>query len=201
MRIALLLNLVVLLMEIGSNAFGLLHYGPRILIYYTTLSNLLALGSSLCFLLLSRRREPPRWLAWLRLLTALHLTVTFLVVVTILAPVTGGYRAALLEGIVLYQHTLCPILTVVSFVFFERRLPSLSRRSILWTLLPTLGYGAVFVVLNLLRIVDGPYPFLRVNAQPAWLTVVWFAVILGGALLLALGLDRLAARFRGAARK
>jgi len=32
---------------------------------------------------------------------------------------------------------------------------------------------------------NGPYPFLRVNEQPVYMSVLWVAVIMGGAYLLA----------------
>ena len=51
--------------------------------------------------------------------------------------------------------------------------------------------------MNVLKIWDGPYPFLRVYAQPIGATIGWCVLILGGAVAIAgatLGLNRLRCR-------
>ena len=53
-------------------------------------------------------------------------------------------------------------------------------------MVPTLLYGVVAIILNVLRVWHGPYPFLYVYEQPVWLTAVWVVVILGAAFLIAL---------------
>ena len=52
-------------------------------------------------------------------------------------------------------------------------------------MLPTLVYGAALGCLNGLGMVDGPYPFLRVHAQPPLASVLWALAISGGAALIA----------------
>ena len=86
----------------------------------------------------------------------------------------------------LYQHTLCPVLAAVSLFAWEsaERLP---RHEIRNALIPTLVYALVILLLNLCRVVEGPYPFLMVYAQPWYASVLWCAVILGIAALLAWG--------------
>lgn len=54
-------------------------------------------------------------------------------------------------------------------------------------LAPTLAYALAAILLNLCRIIEGPYPFLMVYAQPWYASVMWCIVILGIAGLLASG--------------
>ena len=42
------------------------------------------------------------------------------------------------------------------------------------------------LILNGARVLDGPYPFLRVYNQPVWATVLWIAGIYLGTFLLGL---------------
>lgn len=53
------------------------------------------------------------------------------------------------------------------------------------------NYLAAAVILNILRVMEGPYPFLLVYAQPWYLSVLWCVVILGIAAILALGVRAL----------
>ena len=58
-------------------------------------------------------------------------------------------------------------------------------------LLPTLVYALVLVILNLAKLVDGPYPFLKVYQQPVYMSCIWVLAILGGAYLIAALLARM----------
>ena len=126
----------------------------------------------------------PRGVHLLRYVSTCTVAVTFLVVVTILAPASHDYFSVLLGGSLLWLHTLCPLLSMISLIFFEGE-PPLERRDELIALIPTALYAAVFVVLNLLRLVRGPYFFLLVYDQPLWMSALWLVLILGIALLLA----------------
>ena len=65
-------------------------------------------------------------------------------------------------------------------------------------MLPTLIYALILMALNLMRVVEGPYPFLRVYEQPVYMSIIWVIVILGSAygiaFLLASLLNRLTNR-------
>jgi hypothetical protein len=128
----------------------------------------------------------PMWVRRLKYFATCCLAVTFVVVVAVLSPMEGkdGYRIMLLSGSMLYHHLLCPVLALASFLFLEGE-PPLPRKATLQALIPTLAYTAVIITLNLLRVVDGPYPFLRVNEQSVGASLFWFTVIVGGAYGLA----------------
>ena len=74
---------------------------------------------------------------------------------------------------------------------FLKKEPHLDAKSAFTATIPTLIYAIVLIILNILGVVDGPYPFLRVMNQPVYMSFVWFIVIVGGAFFLALLLQKL----------
>ena len=45
----------------------------------------------------------------------------------------------------------------------------------------TIAYAIVFITLNILKVYEGPYPFLMVYKQPVYMSIIWFILIVGGA--------------------
>ena len=186
--ISLILNLTIVGMELYASGNSFSRNGTGMFRFYTEDSNLLALFA--CLLLavftvraLCGRQKVPQWVMAVKYTAVCCLSLTFLVVVCVLAPMAGGlegYRVMLLTDSMLFQHLLCPVLALVSFLIFERE-PKLSRRHILFALLPTALYALVTILLNLLRLLSGPYPFLMVYAQPVWASILWCIGILGAA--------------------
>ena len=128
----------------------------------------------------------PQWVRTFRYIATCLLTVTFLTVVFILTPMFGleNWKYMLLEGSSLYLHFLCPVVSILLLIFFEKR-PKLRWTAALWALLPTFVYGLILAILNFLRIVDGPYPFLRVYEQSAAMNVFWAVFMEAGAFAIA----------------
>lgn len=164
---------------------------------YTVDSNILAMLSCLIyagFLIRKFRKgtEVPAWALMAKYAGVCCLTVTFLVVVAVLAPMFGpeGYQMMLLRGDMLYHHLFCPILAVLSFFLFDR-VPMAPKKAAQIALIPTILYAAVTVILNLARVIEGPYPFLKVYEQPVWMSFVWVGLIIGGAYAIAWILARL----------
>lgn len=160
--------------------------------FYTEDSNILMLITSLLFLIFTlKNKKIPSQLKMLKYISTICLTVTFLVVVFLLAPMYNfSYRYLLFHGGLLYQHFLCPLLSIITFIFFDN-LESYSRKDNFKGLSFTIVYAVVLIILNLLGIVDGPYPFLRVNSQSALMSVIWFIVIMGAAYLIALAIRKI----------
>lgn len=191
---AFLLNLAVVVMELWATYLSAVRNGSGLFQYYTEDSNLFALAAcALCAFYQGRALKTgaalPAWVCILKYIAACCLTVTFVVVVCILAPSLedagqSGYRLMLLTDSMLYMHLLCPIAAFVSFVFLETQ-PLDRKHAFRYALIPTLLYAVVSIILNIARVLDGPYIFLRVYEQPVWLSCVWVAVILGGAGLIA----------------
>ena len=169
---AIVLNILLLLLEIRGLMLCPRGEKWRLLTFYTLLSNLVAVISSLLLLAAGQTG----FAAALRYLSACMLLMTSTVTICILVPMGKDARMLLASGNGLYHHTLCPAVCLVSYLFFERH----AGFSALW--LPvsvTLLYGAVMLCLNAGGIVDGPYPFFRVRQQSGRATVLWTAALLG----------------------
>ena len=199
LRAALMLNLAVVVMEIVSAAMSWRQLNLGMFMFYTQDSNILACAA--CALLAAFQLRAlrtgaaiPLWAQRLKYAAVCCLSVTFLVVVLVLAPMSdGAYGVMLLSGTMLYHHLLCPLAAFLGFVLFEKR-PALRRIDALLPTLLTLVYAVVLTALNIARVLDGPYPFLRVYAQSVHASILWALAILGGAEMLAWGVFALHGR-------
>ena len=143
--------------------------------YYTEDSNFLLLLSSILFLVyLSLNKEFPSWLQSFRFIAIVSTTLTFIIVITVLSWTTDlGLYYLLFGDSMLYHHTLCPILAIISFICIEKY----DNLNALHGLIFTLVYGIILLPLNILKIVEGPYPFLMVYNQPILQSIFWIAII------------------------
>jgi len=190
-RIALIINIAIVILEVivfGSNIIN--DHGIAIQ-YYTNDSNILALISSLLFIVLYRKNW--KYLKDFRFATTCCLIVTFLTVLFILGPMDHfNYKLYMFTDNFLILHTIVPILSAISYIFFEEK----SGKAYLCLLL-TIIYSIVLVILNILNIVQGPYPFLMVTKQSVLETIIWAVIILGGSYIIGLILN-LISRKKGA---
>ena len=179
---AILANVAVIVFE----ALGLrISIGSRrwlIFAFYTQLSNLVTLASSVAFLLLGAPA------ALVRYLSSCMLTMTFLVTLLVLVPMGGGFNELMLSGNGLYHHTLCPIISVASYVLWEPHAGSWLLPTVITTI-----YGLVMLYLNWKQSFDGPYPFFRVHNQSTAATVMWTLVLLASIAAISLGVSWAAA--------
>ena len=152
---------------------------------YTELSNIF--NGAVCLLVglwqlscIFTGRELPLWLKRLKFISTSCLAMTFLTVVIILAPMYedgNGWYIMLCTSSMLYHHLLNPLAAIFSFVLLERS-PRLPRSTVKWALLPTVLYGGIILWLNIQRVVDGPYPFMKVYDQSVQASVLWCIAIL-----------------------
>lgn len=193
--IALALNIVIVILEIIGFALAVPSLKLNTLIFYTEDSNFLALISSVLFsYYIISGKDMPDWLSILKYISTLSVTVTFFVVVFVLSWMTpDGLVNLLISESMLYHHTLCPILAIITFVFFEKYW--FGKKDIIKALYFTFIYAVIMIGLNILKIVDGPYPFLRVSFQPVWSSVMWIIIIIGFAYVLAAILKGLNEKF------
>ncbi len=169
---ARLLCALLILMEICGLRYVLREKIPHVFAYYTLQANLAAALSSLLVVLFG----PRAWIAPFRYLAACMMALTLLVVAAVLVPMRRNAKKLLFSGYGLYQHLLCPIVTLFSYILFE---PHAAGPFIF--VLPaavTVVYGVILLYLNHAGRVDGPYPFLRVRQQKASVTVLWMAGLL-----------------------
>lgn len=189
--LALISNLLIVVLEVISfiiliNRNGGVTVG--VVYFYTRLSNLLALIAGIFVLIViikNKSGELPKWLSMLRYIVTIMLFVTFLISIFVLTPAVGSFYKMMIENQLKFHHLLCPLISIISFIFFEKGGVLTTKDNVL-ALIPTLVYGIVMMILNGARVVDGPYPFLRVHNQPVWATILWFVGIFFGAFLLGL---------------
>ena len=156
-------NILIVIMEIIAFRLSFRRIRWEMFIYYTELSNLITLISSIAYLLTNGNALA------LRYLSAVELTMTFLITLCVLVPMGGGFKTLMISENGLYHHTLVPILSVVSYIFWEPH----STMWLLPVILTTL-YGLMMMFLNLFGKIDGPYPFLRIRHQSRIASVLWF---------------------------
>ncbi|MFT8870513.1 hypothetical protein [Liquorilactobacillus nagelii] len=112
----------------------------------------------------------------LRYTAACCLGLTFLIVILVLGPMMG-YRQLLFTGPMIFNHLLNPLLAVGSYLLLNDQ-TKLNFRNNLLALIPTILYGIIIIVLNILKIIKGPYPFLMVRYQSLTTTILWILIIL-----------------------
>ena len=188
-KISFGLNSLIIILEIIGFVLLFMSLGFGSFVYYTLLSNLFLLVS--CILYLFKDKIKPRVVDVLKFGSTLSVLITFLVVLFILGPNKElTYHFLLLEGSNLYYHLICPILGIITFIFFDDIKIS-GFKDVLGALGFTFIYSIVIVILNLCRVIVGPYPFLRIYENPWYSTILWFVLIEGGALLLGFGLEKI----------
>ncbi|MBQ8987101.1 MAG: hypothetical protein IJ100_07690 [Lachnospiraceae bacterium] len=168
--------LLVIILELLGFRISIADRKWKIFAYYTQISNLSTLASSLIFLFTDSA-------PWLRYTSACMLTMTFIVTACILAPFGGGYRNLLLSGNGLYHHTLCPVLSVISYLFWE---PHSSAWGIPVAI--TFLYGITMLFMNWRGRFDGPYPFFRVRNQTPLATLLWMTALTAMITLISLAI-------------
>jgi hypothetical protein len=174
-------NILIVILEMIGTAISFRN-GIEVLRWYTVLSNIFALIASLCWLGAALlRNEIPAWAKLMRYCAAVCLSVTFLVVVFVLVPMAVPYGMVgdvLYKGPQIYHHILCPMISFVSLVFLEKN-SGIKPFHALIAAVPTFLYGTVTMLLNILRVMEGPYPFLLVYQQPWYASVMWYVLIIG----------------------
>lgn len=191
--VAIILNFLVFGMEIVGTYHSFQDGGIPNLRFYTVLSNVLALVVSFLYVVYyirnfnQKEHAFPRWLKQLKFVTCNCLAVTFVVVITVLIPMEGiqSVDHYIFGPANIYHHVFCPIVMIFSFCVFEKE-RKITKRDNMLAMIPTIIYAAVMIVLNLLKVLRGPYLFLYVYEQPIYMSVIWAVAIL--ALTYILGL-------------
>ena len=169
---ARLLNLIIVILEVIAFAKAWKRTGiKKSMVYYTQLSNAITMISSLLLVILGQKY----FVEVLRFLSAGMLVMTFFVTLCVLVPMTGNIKGLMFSGSGLFHHLIVPVLSVLSFLFAEDRVP------MTWIWLPvvvTLIYGLIMLYMNASGKIDGPYPFFQVKRLGKRLTVLWMAGLL-----------------------
>lgn len=179
---ALAVNLAIIAMEIAA-IFMTAEDGARNFMYYTQDSNYVLLAACAAYAatelyMFKSGGELPLWIKVFKYVAACLVAETFFVVLFILAPAMGGLKYAMLDGAMVFLHFLCPLFAMVSLLLLEDT-GGLEMKHIFYAMLPTLAYEIVSATLNILRIWNGPYPFLKVYQQPVYMSVFWALAVPG----------------------
>lgn len=194
-EIALLLNICLFLIESYTITTILLKNHSFAIQYYTNDSNLLALITSFLFIIYFKKEK--KWINDLRFITTCCLTITFLVVLFILTPMYNfNYKFLMFTKEMFIFHTLCPIISFISYTFYEKK----SSKSHLG-LLTTAIYALILISLNILKVIEGPYPFLKVYKQSIISSIIWFIIIIGGSYLVGIGINKINSNNKKGAKK
>jgi len=184
-KLALIINIIIIIVELLAFGKNLLVEHNIAIEYYTNDSNILALISSILFIIFYNKNK--EFVKDIRFIATSCLTVTLLVVIFILSPMYEfNYKLLMFTDNFFILHTLAPILSIISYVALEDR----SNKNYLCLAFTTL-YAIIMIVLNVLNIVDGPYPFLKVNTQDILVSLLWGIIIIGGSYLISLCLNLL----------
>lgn len=178
-KIAIGINIFTAITQLVVSSILIIRRGFAAFGYYTMDSNIFAAVTSI-FLIISllTKKEVSERIHNFRYYSTCCVTLTFLVVITILVPMDGWHTLPnrLFMGTDLWLHTVGPLLNIVSFIFFERE-NTLSKKQPLLAIIPTIIYAIFAIILNLLKVIDGPYFFLKIYEQPIWEVIMWLAII------------------------
>ena len=184
----LILNILISVFEIIAFILVIQRRGAETFQYYTQLSNLFLLICSLINIVfvvraLKTKKQVSHIVNLLTYMATCTTTVTLIVVLFVLSWMVGDLWWLLTYDSMLYMHTLCPILAIIMLAWCapERQ----NKKSTLFALIPTIIYAIVGITMNVLRLWDGPYPFLQVYNQPVWASFGWAIVILSTAYIIA----------------
>lgn len=166
---ALLLNLAIIMIEI----MVLLKVVEKknILKFYTFLSNLIALVTSIIFvgvglIALFSNDTIPIWMKGLRFSATHSLASTLLVFAVVLMPLykkgTMTNETALFQGISaknanILLHYICPVLSIVSFLLFEKNPVLEDSQWTLYAALPSIIYWSLYLILTITHCWKEPY--------------------------------------------
>ena len=189
----LYLDIAIIAGELAGLVFSIDKHGwwPQF-VYYTQCSNYFLLLATAAHLVCRLRRSVPMAVERLRYIAACLTTVTLTVTVCILIPTYGHPSYFLIETNGLFQHLLCPLLAIAGLPFLR----PMRKKDAVLALIPTVVYGVILYTLNYFRIMDGPYPFMKVHAQPWYMSVFWFITLAAAAYGIAAGLRLLCGKKR-----
>ena len=188
--VAFVFNLIIVILETIGIILSLQKTGILTFTFYTTDSNFLALFTSLVFCIFYLTRPPqnkiPSWLQTFRFISCVSLGVTIFISICVIIPLYPNLlEYMLLENFGLYFHLICPLLSIISFLFFEKNKP-LAKRTIILTLAPTILFGIINISLNLSKIITGPYPFFYLFIVPWYTSLFTIFFILLSSLVISI---------------
>lgn len=172
-KIALTLNYLLIIFEVLGFIIAYKTGEELTPALYTEDSNLICLLASIMYVIYYYRGKASNKIINLfRFTTTLNLLLTFFVTLFILSNEIGLYEM-MIKNEFIFFHTLCPIISFVSYLFFEKYRTTKNDIMFKGTIF-TIFYSVVVYLLNILKVLNGPYTFLKVYEQPIAQTVITF---------------------------
>ena len=197
LNIPITLNIIIVTSEIFTDIARFYESGLSCLKYYTVLSNLFGTFTSFLstYYLIQKyyHNTPiPNIITLLKFLSTSCLSLTFIIVIFVLS--WSDKEKTLIQFLFcdtgLVFHTVGPVLSFISFIFWEVDY-KLQMDYIIYSIIATglYGFGIIFLVAK--DMAFPPYPFLRVKNQTVLETAIWVIVILSIHGLISFGLINL----------
>ena len=173
LKISLILNIIIVLFTIFAlivmfNGFKFMH-GYDIVLestslsmfrFFTVDSNMFMGITSLIFvidevnLLKGYKKEISRNHYILKLMGTSGVSLTFFIVFAYLGPISKGGILSMLMNSNLFFHLIIPLLSIITFIFFERN-NKLSFKYSFYGIIPTLIYGLYYIINVLIHVENG----------------------------------------------
>lgn len=115
----------------------------------------------------------------LKMMGAVGVTLTFLVVMFWLRPTLGGDQ--MYGGVNLFLHFICPILGAVSFLFFETS-DEFNISSFIMAIIPIIAYGVIYIYNTVFA--GNWIDFYNFNFSGQWYFMI--ALVLAAAIIIAI---------------
>ena len=194
-KISLWVNVFLIIAEIVGFVMVINESGFAFVKYYTQASNIILLIAATLYVIhyfkscKNGTEELPYYVGLLKYIASCVVLVTFIVVVTVLAPTRADQGANAVMNVIfggsnLFHHILCPLICVISYVFLDENICSTRKENLLATF-PTFLYAAITLSLNIAKIMEGPYIFLYVYEQSVFMSIFWIIAIVGGGFVVA----------------
>ncbi len=209
LKISLILNLVnfsLVVLGVVVMLTGFQFMGEELILsarkieafrFFTVDSNILAGVASLIFAVYEigcvkgKFTKIPRAVIVLKYVATVGVALTMFTVIFFLAPFVAKSYPMMFKNSNLFFHLIVPLVSLVSFLFFEP-MPHFSRRTVLWGPLPMFVYSVFYTINALLHIEDGTvsmkydwYGFLSGGVKFA---VPAFLLMLFGTALISAGI-------------
>ena len=176
-NISIILNILIIVLEIVGVIYTFNSYKLNLFMYYTIDSNILLLFASILYLIGLVTGKDNKFIHLLKFSATVSVAITFIVVLSILSWSSNmSLYNLLVKDAMLYHHILCPLLAIISFILFEKYDNKMNRYQ-LKGLLFTVLYAIVTIVLNIFKVISGPYPFLMVYSQSLLASIIWFMIM------------------------
>lgn len=182
-KISIVLNVLIVVLEIFALSEILFRYLPNdkpflwyaSLTYYTNLSNIFLLITSTIFLVCQITNCEKNIYMRLRYASIVSVFVTFTTVYFFIV-VTGNINLGFVvkENMWLFTHTICPVMALVSFIFFERK-ERINIKDIIYPILFTICYT---VLIEVIYLCDGRVPYVSdFSEEPLDINTFWILLI------------------------